>query len=381
MRVVSSSAAGENTLGELVCNRAAHDMEAPSILAPFFLLIAHISSSVAEISCRDEAGQPVDWFAIYKLPKHQVHQTVGMGLTYMYLDPSTVDWQQSKYLVNMTESALGRTLHQLYSTYKSKVKERAYFIYNDAAPLMPYDVKHGHTKGVLLFDKAQGFWLSHSTPNFPPFPEKGYSWPSSGRKFGQTLFCFTYNYSQMMEIGRQLLYYNPHVYNWSLPQIFLPELSDLRFVAHGISVSKSPWIRHTKLTSTGGVRFQSFAKYKHFDDDIYAGWVAQALKTDLLAKTWNSSKYELPSNCSLPYHVYNVARVKLPAPALFDSHNDHSKWCASLHYYEQWICIGDLNRTFGQMQRSGGLLCTRHPNIYKAFRRSVSWYKNCTDTQ
>ncbi|XP_067892726.1 deoxyribonuclease-2-beta [Heterodontus francisci] len=356
-------------------------MKAHSLHVPFFLLIIHLSPSIAEISCRDEADRPVDWFVIYKLPKHEVHHAFGTGLKYMYLDPSTADWQQSKHLVNTTESAVGRTLQQLYSTYRSEVNDRAYFIYNDGAPSLPYEMNHGHTKGVLLFDKTQGFWLIHSVPRFPPFPERGYSWPSSGKKNGQTLFCFTYKYSQVTEIGKQLLYNNPRVYNWSLPGIFLPELSDLQYVAEGGYVSKSPWTRRTELTSSGGLQFQSFAKYKHFEDDIYAAWVAQILKTDLLVETWNGSKHELPSNCSLPKHVYNVIRVKLPGPAPFYSDNDHSKWCVSLHYSEQWICIGDLNRTFGQMWRSGGLLCTQHLSIYKAFRRSVSWYKNCTDTQ
>ncbi|XP_067845931.1 deoxyribonuclease-2-beta isoform X2 [Heptranchias perlo] len=302
-------------------------MKTGSIRLLFFLLIIHLSPSGAEISCRDEAGRPVDWFVMYKLPKYQIHQAVGMGLNYMYLDPSTDDWQRSKHLVNTTESAVGRTLQQLYSTYKSKVNDRAYFIYNDAAPSMPYDMYHGHTK------------------------------------------------------GKQLLYYNPRVYNWSLPDIFLPELSHLQFVAKGGSVSKSPWKRLTELTSTGGVQFQSFAKYKHFEDDIYAGWVAQTLKTDLLAETWNGSKHQLPSNCSLPKHVYNIVRIKLPGPVLFYSSNDHSKWCVSLGHDEGWTCIGDLNRTFGQMGRSAGLLCTRHPAIHRAFRRSVSWYENCTGTQ
>ncbi|XP_067845930.1 deoxyribonuclease-2-beta isoform X1 [Heptranchias perlo] len=356
-------------------------MKTGSIRLLFFLLIIHLSPSGAEISCRDEAGRPVDWFVMYKLPKYQIHQAVGMGLNYMYLDPSTDDWQRSKHLVNTTESAVGRTLQQLYSTYKSKVNDRAYFIYNDAAPSMPYDMYHGHTKGVLLFDEAQGFWLIHSVPHFPPFPKKGYSWPSSGKRNGQTLFCITYKYSQVTEIGKQLLYYNPRVYNWSLPDIFLPELSHLQFVAKGGSVSKSPWKRLTELTSTGGVQFQSFAKYKHFEDDIYAGWVAQTLKTDLLAETWNGSKHQLPSNCSLPKHVYNIVRIKLPGPVLFYSSNDHSKWCVSLGHDEGWTCIGDLNRTFGQMGRSAGLLCTRHPAIHRAFRRSVSWYENCTGTQ
>ncbi|XP_051866636.1 deoxyribonuclease-2-beta [Pristis pectinata] len=339
---------------------------------------SHVGPSVAEISCRNELGQAVDWFAMYKLPRHMEHEAAGLGLRYMYLDPSTVDWQQGKFLVNATESAVGRTLQQLYSTYKTKVNDSAYLLYNDAAPSMPYDKYHGHTKGVLMFDKVQGFWLMHSVPNFPPDVTKGYSWPSSGRKYGQTFLCVTVKYDQVTVIGDQFLYSNPHVYSWTLPHLFLPELSHLQFVAKGGSTARSPWKRHAKLTSSGGVQFQSFAKYKHFGDDIYTAWAAQTLETDLLSETWNNGKYELPTNCSLPKHVYNVKRVKLPGPAFFYTNNDHSKWCVSLRPVDGWTCVGDLNRAVGQMWRSGGLLCTRNPLLYRAFRQSVSWYKNCS---
>lgn len=55
--------------------------------------------------------------------------------------------------------------------------------------------------GALLFDHAQGFWLSHSIPHFPSFPEKGYLYPSSGKVNGQTALCVTYQYQQFLHIG------------------------------------------------------------------------------------------------------------------------------------------------------------------------------------
>lgn len=53
---------------------------------------------------------------MYKLPKYK-QGNVGSGVDYMYLDPSLPNWQMSKYSVNTSEGALGRTLSQLYQRY------------------------------------------------------------------------------------------------------------------------------------------------------------------------------------------------------------------------------------------------------------------------
>lgn len=55
--------------------------------------------------------------------------------------------------------------------------------------------------GFLLLDKSQGFWVIHSVPLFPPSPEDGYGYPSSGESFGQTAICITFKYDQFTEIG------------------------------------------------------------------------------------------------------------------------------------------------------------------------------------
>lgn len=47
-------------------------------------------------------------------------------------------------------------------------------------------------KGVMLTDTATGIWLSHSIPNFPPRGEHGYSYPSTGVRYAQQLFCMSY---------------------------------------------------------------------------------------------------------------------------------------------------------------------------------------------
>ncbi|XP_042271932.1 deoxyribonuclease-2-beta-like isoform X1 [Thunnus maccoyii] len=329
-----------------------------------------------DISCKNEAGEPVDWFIIYKLPRYKIGE-VGSGVDYMYLDSSVGSWQMSKFMVNDSEGAIANTLNQLYMGEAYKSNSSVYALYNDAPPILDYLRGYGHTKGVLLFDRSQGFWLSHSIPHFPSFPEKGYRYPSSGKVNGQTALCVTYQYDQFLHIAKQMAYIYPRFYNCSTPAAFLADLPQLAQLCEG---SKPPLASDKgveQLFSVQGDKFVSFVKSERFVDDIYTGWVAQALDTDLLVETWQTQNHELPSNCSLPRHTMNIKRIQLPGSAKFLSHHDHSKWCVSRVYEDQVTCLGDLNREKAQMWRGGGLVCSFNPLIYKAFRQAVDLYISC----
>ncbi|CAL1593566.1 unnamed protein product [Knipowitschia caucasica] len=344
----------------------------------FLMLLGCLCCSAVfsvDISCRDERGDPVDWFLIYKLPKKKIG-AVGTGLDYMYLDSKMESWMMSAFLVNMTQGAIGQTLSQLYSgAYKSN--SSVYAIYNDAPPIIKYNVSYGHTKGVMLFDRCQGFWLSHTIPHFPSFPEKGYIYPESGKVNGQTALCVTYKYKQFFHIVNQLLYMSPRFFNCSVPQTFSPEFSLLSKLCDNMKVPFDTDRSVEELVSANGEQFTSFVKSACFVDDIYSGWVAQLLAVNLLVETWQITGHPLPSNCSLPWHTLNIRRVRALGPALFLSRHDHSKWCVSRDLETPLTCLGDLNRDKAQMWRGGGLTCTRHPLIHKAFRRLVDDFMGC----
>ncbi|XP_069934254.1 deoxyribonuclease-2-beta isoform X3 [Oryctolagus cuniculus] len=265
------------------------------------------------IACRNEEGGAVDWFTFYKLPKRQDKEDGETGLEYLYLDSTIRSWRRSKQLMNSTKSVLGRTLQQLYEADASESNRTAYLIYNDAVPKsVNYSRKYGHTKGLLLWNGAQGFWLIHSIPRFPPIPEEGYAYPTTGRRNGQSGICITFKHRQYEAI------------------------------------------------------------------DIFAAWMAQHLKTHLLTETWQRKRQELPSNCSLPYHVYNIRAIKISRRSYFSSYQDHSKWCVSQKSTKNhWTCIGDLNRSPHQALRSGGFICTQNQHIYQAFQGLVLYHENC----
>uniref|UniRef100_A0A8C5U0T1 deoxyribonuclease II n=1 Tax=Malurus cyaneus samueli TaxID=2593467 RepID=A0A8C5U0T1_9PASS len=324
--------------------------------AALLLLLSAVPLWAAEISCRNEDGHTVDWFALYKLPKHAKGQIPALGLEYLYMDALAPQWQLGKYLINMTQGALGQTLQQLYEAYESKRNTTAYVIYNDEIPESDSKAgKCGHTKGFLLLDKSQGFWVIHSVPLFPPSPED---------EIGMKTFS--------------LRNYNPGVYSCSIPDIFQADLSNLQKLCAKSRLPSVPLRHLSKLQSARGETFLHFAKSHLFIDDIYVAWMAQELKTDLLAESWQRSGQKLYSNCSFDYHVYNINVIGMPLNSTFHSINDHSKWAVSREYKDQWTCIGDLNRAAEQAWRSGGFICTQNEQIYKAFRHLIIHYESCT---
>ncbi|EMP37240.1 Deoxyribonuclease-2-alpha [Chelonia mydas] len=170
----------------------------------------------------------------------------------------------------------------------------------------------GHTKGVVLLDRAQGFWLLHSTPHYPPPVTETYAWPHSGLHNGQSFLCVTFPYAQFNEI------------------------------------------------------------------DLYSGWVAQALSSDLYVQFWPNSRGVLPSNCSGPYRVYNIEELGFPAPGPdFPATVDHSKWCVSTESTPGWACVGDMNRNLEEEQRGGGTLCQQDPAVWKSYYALVQKYSKC----
>nr|XP_008263188.2 deoxyribonuclease-2-beta isoform X1 [Oryctolagus cuniculus] len=331
------------------------------------------------IACRNEEGDAVDWFTFYKLPKRQDKEDGETGLEYLYLDSTIRSWRRSKQLMNSTKSVLGRTLQQLYEADASESNRTAYLIYNDAVPKsVNYSRKYGHTKGLLLWNGAQGFWLIHSIPRFPPIPEEGYAYPTTGRRNGQSGICITFKHRQYEAIASQLLVCNPNIYSCSIPATLLQELSHMARLCTTASSRESPVRRVATLRSAQGHSFLHFAKSDSFLDDIFAAWMAQHLKTHLLTETWQRKRQELPSNCSLPYHVYNIRAIKISRRSYFSSYQDHSKWCVSQKSTKNhWTCIGDLNRSPHQALRSGGFICTQNQHIYQAFQGLVLYHENC----
>nr|XP_048309592.1 deoxyribonuclease-2-beta isoform X3 [Myodes glareolus] len=175
----------------------------------------------------------------------------------------------------------------------------------------------------------------------------------------------------------QLFVSQPNIYSCSIPNIFHQELIHLTQMCDKSGSLNIPVRRLAALQSAQGLKFLHFAKSSLYTDDIFSAWMAQSLKTHLLAETWHRRNHEFPSNCSLHYHVYNINRIRLGRKYSFSSYHDHSKWGVSKLSNSHWTCIGDLNRDPHQVFRGGGFICTRNWHIYRSFHGAATHYKKC----
>ncbi|KAM6938696.1 deoxyribonuclease-2-alpha-like [Lycodopsis pacificus] len=326
----------------------------------------------SDVKCRNDNGNEVDWYILYKLPKAN-----GDGLSYLYMDESTNGWKVSKKAINSDSGTLANTLKPLLDFYNRKTEDHGYMLYNDQPPdsyVAP--ASFGHSKGVVMLDKQTGVWLSHSTPKFPKYRSKDF-WPDSGSVNAQTFMCVTYSYGEFKEIGLQLKYIHAYSYDSDIPTTFH---NDLRCVAQrSCYPKKEPWFSVKILTSMNGRKFSSFAKYTRFGDDLYSGLIVNSrnIQHNLYVKSWGSMKGPLSSNCSssIPHHVYNVKEIKIPKKEPFRDTVDHSKWCVTTD--GGWTCIADMNREESQMKRGGGAICTENLAVANAFRSIIHSHEPC----
>lgn len=353
------------------------------------LLLLHASGASSSISCYDDEGKPVDWFYLYKLP-HLRHSPVQEGLKYLFMNGESEGWMDGKTLVNDSQSAVGRTVGPLYEG-----GDVGYILYNDQPPQQnTFEGASGicgHTKGVVVFDKQQGFWLVHSTPHFPPPKSAGqFSYPSSGISNGQNFICVTYPFERFQTIGEQLKINQPHIYDCSIPASLaaaVPAMAQLCKHTLGRwdnTSSPSPSNRSISLLSLAGTEFISFAKGASFANDLYHSWVAPALQSDLLVQFWRRSTGLLPSNCSDNWKVLNIDLISPGQSVTFKATEDHSKWAVSTGSSRTgsgtsggWVCVGDINRDEAEERRGGGTVCRQDDAVWKAYRSAALQCETC----
>ncbi|XP_028856768.1 deoxyribonuclease-2-alpha-like [Denticeps clupeoides] len=330
-------------------------------------------ASAAGISCRNEQGQAVDWYILYKQPSINDEN----GLVYLYMDESTGGWVPAHNPIDDQKSALAQTLLPLFQHFTNETINFGYILYNDQPP-EPFKTassSFGHSKGLVMMDQETGIWLSHSTPHFPGFDITGF-WPNSGYANGQTFICGTYKYSAFRNIAVQLQYIHVYSFDAYIPEYFYPELQCV--VDKGCYPKKTPWDRQLNMTSLGGHSFISYAKYSRYHDDLYSGLLDKHLESAFYAKSWGRLLDPLPSNCSVDFSVYNVETVQLPTTEPYSITKDHSKWCVTMDSkLHRWTCIADMNREVSQEHRGGGAICTDNAAVWSAFLDIVNTYQPC----
>lgn len=331
-------------------------------------------------SAKDEKGNPVDWWFLYKAAGKS---TTGdgrklAGTEYVYFDSNAPDTARLALSSETVDhgGALPATLRQVYAKAGSATAHQGWFFYNDENPITGDVIgSRGHTKGVLAFDLASdsAFWLIQSTPLFPP--PGAYAFPMSGRPNAQTMLCITLkDAATSLAIARQMyVAQQPNVHLASkIPPDLAGEPNDARvkLMQNLVASGSTPVHAIIPFWSKGGVKFQSMAKNKTWGLDFYNDLVGPALHEDLDVETWENDPTPPALDSDKVHTVVDMDGIDLNPLGIdiaWKETNDHAKLAISARSEkDHYVCVGDINFTLAQRKRGGGTVAFRCEALWKS---------------
>lgn len=229
-------------------------------------------------------------------------------------------------------------------------------------------ILRAHAKGIILFNSGSVVWIEHSIPKFPPKQmTKNFSIDSPQLVYGQSMICLSLPFSALAQIGLQLYFARPQVYDYFIPNTLAKkaELANLLNVVNGLYVNTSPYSSVQTIKTVGNVEFVTYYKSAKFNDDLYSHLVASDLQTNLLVETWrHGPATNLPPDCTDPNTVNSILSVNFSSFGVnFSTMSDHSKWAVNQPKTptdSKIVCIGDINRQSSQETRGGGTICFKN---------------------
>ena len=310
---------------------------------------------ISYLSCKNILNQNVEWFSIFKIPSISSSNPFhSEGVGYFYHDKYHRLNESYGYINETYHNPIYYTLLPLYSNNK----DLGYFLFSDQPPEGSASSTFAHMKGLVIFDQENAIVIEHSVPLFPPSPINytNFSYPQSGKKYGQSFLCLSIKTNELDFIAEGLLISRPFIYSFNLPSYSSIKLNKL--------INKE-WdninLTSTHLMKTNSDNFLFFSKSKDWNNDIYHDLIAKELKTNLIVETWclGPTTNNMPSNCS-DYHVYNSDILNFNG-IKWTRTKDHSKYAIG----GDIVCITGTNRQYSQIKRGGGAFCVKDYSFSK----------------
>lgn len=349
-------------------------------LSLLLLSCAIAARTTDSLSCLNEKGMPVAWYAILK---------AHGGLDYSYVDASYTG-QGPLQLTGLsldcgTKCALGATLSQIIgNTSVARIS------WNDELPVaattnstIPQvgSGESGHTKGVIGADANGGFWLTHSMPKFPTLVGvDSYNWLTS-TTYGQSFLCVSVDAETIEIVATNIAFIDPHIYGSIVPAGLTSTYPLLTALVAG---SRSAGTTTATILSTDSTPFEFFGKSGSWGKDIWEDLVQATLGVDMFVETWRRSPQML-TYCrpDYPFDSINVATLQFidatGAPFLYKYTQDHTKMAIAVNATAQqnYLCIGDMNRMTSQWIRGGSATCFRHSAIFDSVSAMILTVDGC----
>ena len=328
-----------------------------------------------QLGARDESGNPVDWWFIYKVPKlhGSTSSDKASGYEYSYFDAHSQSLSKSTNTLDQENGALRLTLQALFH---KPADTTGWILYNDEKPrgrrAKPTDNEHlGHCKGVLAFDTKSktGFWLLHSWPQFPQLTESELKrMPTPD--YGQTFLCLSLDLATLNKIAAQMAeHQEPQCFDDRAANITHSE--PLFALTRKLSPHPEPQADVIDCQTRGGMKFKVLAKNREWKHDFWNDFVVDQLKVNLRVETWIRGKVPPitdPSGTRKSDDIKFIDFNPLGIHYSWSETNDHAKW--GISETSNWICVGDINRMISQENRGGGTIAFQHSLLWAALSKT-----------
>jgi deoxyribonuclease-2 len=326
------------------------------------------------IETKNQDGKAVDWWFIYKAPKHTGTEK-NQGFDFLYFDPSSKALELSLVGLDQDRQALSHTLSEIFNAGDGA----GYLAFNDEhVDKQKNSSEKGHCKGILAFDKTSdsALYLLHSTPRFPA--NRVIILPEDEEIYAQCFLCVTLpDYQTANLIAQQMLsQQHPQILTESsrMPACLQDE-EPLSRLYRGEMLEESKDPSTLQFYSRAGKKFWLIAKSRKWGKDFWLDLVSPKLKCDLVVETWRrggvtpfqdglSNEFD-EDLMSLDFKISPTLTYEWPYT------KDHAKWAIALKNELNslpWICVADINRMVSQEKRGGGSLCFQDSCLLEALK-------------
>lgn len=345
------------------------------LMLSFFTLISFSNTKALPTTgkCVNPQGKKVSWYVMFTM-SNQYNKTIYFDKslkTYLTLKSEVSTFPPMKIVAALKEKSRFNSVVWNDDSIKEDRSKDGFS-------------KIAHSKGMLLVDmndkSQEGTLLIHSLPRFPKllndetFSEE---FNENWGVYAQTWVCLTLDSSTVLDLVKNMK-------NLALPIQWSNVTND--------PASEVTIALNNLLEKKRGDRNQVKMEFKTKDKDLsltyfirpddpeinlpYDFDIPQHFKSSIFVGTWTKPSLQ-KSICNEDYQVINITEFNVLGMR-YKNTQDHSKWAVTEK--DKGLCIGDLNRTDSQLNRSGAMLCLEHPLLSKLSRQFIYESEDCEDT-
>ncbi|KRZ82554.1 Deoxyribonuclease-2-alpha, partial [Trichinella sp. T8] len=204
------------------------------------ILILLKTSTAQVATCKNDRGEDIDWFFVYKPPNVLNSKIIQSG-------PNPV-WDASAQAI---DQAVG---HSIFRTMESFIQDQQnikVLAYSDDPPNFASRKEKSKAKGVLLIDHTRidaAAWFVHTVPKFLAY-RGPYSWPASENAKGHMFLCVSFTEAHLNSVAKAIRYQEPFIYANNLSPELLTQHNELSNLATGVQIQVPPFLEHAKFTT------------------------------------------------------------------------------------------------------------------------------------